>query len=255
MHKEKEWLLLEKYHGEKTEGFFADCIRLQSGEPLAYIIGHVPFLNTTIYLDSQPLIPRPETEFWTHEILTHITSNHNDRSEPCILDLCAGSGCVGVAILKAVPYVYVDFVEIEAIHHPTIIKNCEMSGAQPGRYTVYGGDLFSEIANKQYAYILANPPYIDKDRHTVEDSVTAHEPHRALFGGIEGLEVISRIIKEASRYLSNTGVLLVEHEPFQSNLIKDLGKENGFTTEIRYDQYGVDRYTLLTRSNSTLRLE
>ena len=74
MHRDEEWLLNEKYQGERTDEFFADCERLKSGEPLAYIIGHVPFLDATIHLDSKPLIPRTETEYWVKAVIIDITS-------------------------------------------------------------------------------------------------------------------------------------------------------------------------------------
>ena len=72
MTSEEQWLLREKYQGEKTEAFFADCDRLLAGEPLAYLIGHIPFLHCLISLDSHPLIPRTETEFWTEKATKHI---------------------------------------------------------------------------------------------------------------------------------------------------------------------------------------
>ena len=72
MDKDQAWLLEEKYSGEKSVAFFADCKRMALGEPLGYLIGHAPFLKTTIYLDSRPLIPRPETEFWTEKAIAEI---------------------------------------------------------------------------------------------------------------------------------------------------------------------------------------
>ncbi len=97
MTQDEVWLLREKYQGVKTDAFFEDCARLKNGEPLAYIIGSIPFLNTTIFLDAHPLIPRPETEFWVEKAIAHM----NVRAPLRILDLCAGSGCIGVAVLTA----------------------------------------------------------------------------------------------------------------------------------------------------------
>ena len=106
MSQDIEWLLEEKYSGEKNDAFFADCKRLALGEPLGFLIGHVPFLDTTIYLDSKPLIPRPETEYWTEAVIADIKTNYPARDlentpgaeQLRVLDLCAGSGCIGVAI-------------------------------------------------------------------------------------------------------------------------------------------------------------
>src|SRR5512138_3415194 len=98
MVREEEWLLKEKWNGEKSEGFFADCQRLRDGEPLAYVIGHTPFLNTIIYLDSKPLIPRVETEFWVEKAIMEIQdfSRGQTLGTVQVLDVCAGSGCIGV---------------------------------------------------------------------------------------------------------------------------------------------------------------
>jgi methylase of polypeptide subunit release factors len=63
LEKEKQWLLEEKYNGEKCEAFFTDLKKLEDGVPLAFLIGHIDFINTKINLEFKPLIPRPETEF------------------------------------------------------------------------------------------------------------------------------------------------------------------------------------------------
>jgi len=78
---ELDWLLKEKYHGVESEAFHADCARLATGEPLGYLIGHVPFLNCTIHLDSHPLIPRPETEFWTEQAIAEIIHQAKTKNE------------------------------------------------------------------------------------------------------------------------------------------------------------------------------
>ena len=131
LNREEEWLLKEKYGGEKSEAFFTACQKLANGVPLAYLIGYIPFLNTKIYLDSHPLIPRPETEFWVEKVLAVIYQ----RAAPInVLDLCAGSGCIGVAVAKNYLLTQVDFVEIENKHIPTIETNCRENQIPKDRY-------------------------------------------------------------------------------------------------------------------------
>ncbi len=248
MGNEEMWLLKEKYGGEKTEGFFVDCDRLKAGEPLAYIIGHVPFLDTTIYLDSHPLIPRPETEYWVEKVLVEFPRGRTSgRSRIRVLDLCAGSGCIGVAILKAIPMAHIVFVEIDMSHHATIRKNIEANVTDPTRARILGGDLFEHITDR-YDFILANPPYIDPTLTRTEESVLVHEPHTALFGGKDGFELIEQIIIDAPRFLTETGTLILEHEPEQSEAIRVEAADSGFIATTHKDQFGVERYTHLTRA-------
>jgi release factor glutamine methyltransferase len=260
-----ERLLQEKYNGQKTEAWLADCARLEAGEPLAYLIGHVPFLDCTIFLDSQPLIPRPETEFWTEHAIRAIqngsqTFHSNERfGDACsllirVLDVCAGSGCVGVAVQKAIPEARVDFAEIELGHHPTIIKNWNRNILENPNTSIYGsvnpnvfgGDLFSEVPDEaKYDFILSNPPYIDPALDRTETSVKDFEPHQALYGGVAGIELIAEIIATAPRHLKPHGQLWLEHEPEQSKQIQELAKKAGFTVTTHHDQYQVERYSVL----------
>ncbi|MFM2381318.1 MAG: hypothetical protein RLZZ76_85 [Candidatus Parcubacteria bacterium] len=245
MTKEEQWLLKEKYHGEKSEGFFTDCKRLESGEPLAYIIGSIPFLNTTIHLESHPLIPRPETEFWVEKAIAHI--KHAGKPEPRVLDLCAGSGAIGVAVAKEIPLASVTFAEIDPTHFSTIEKNLKENTIIYDRekYVFLESDLFLKVSGS-FDFILTNPPYIDKGADTAEKSVTDYEPHLALFGGVHGMEYITRIITDAPKYLTATGELWIEHEPAQAEAIKTLATDSGFLCTIHTDQYKVARYSVLT---------
>jgi release factor glutamine methyltransferase len=257
MNREQLWILNEKYNGVENEAFHADCERLKTGEPLAYIIGSIPFLSTTIHLDSHPLIPRPETEFWVEKAIIHIKQTQNENryknrgatpiSKLRVLDLCAGSGAIGVAVAKAVPEAQVTFGEIDERHLETIKKNLERNTIiyDSGSITLVASDLFENIEGR-FDFILTNPPYIDKAADTVEQSVTDHEPHLALFGGEHGFECITRIIKEARQYLTNTGELWIEHEPSQVTEITRLAGKSGYTVTIHTDQYNVPRYSTLT---------
>ncbi len=243
---ELEWLLVDKYRGEKSEAYLADVAKLEAGVPLAYLIGHIPFLNTTIYLDSKPLIPRPETEYWVEHVIK-IISALPEQTSLQVLDLCAGSGAIGVAVANNVPSTLVDFIELDSNHLPAIIKNCMANGIGKDRVNIYVGDLFnikSENQLPKYDFILTNPPYIDKTLNRTEQSVVDNEPALALYGGEAGMEIIARIIEEAPSYLATGGQLWIEHEPEQTEAIAKLASPR-FNVTTHQDQYLVKRYSQL----------
>ncbi len=244
MDKDTAWLLHDTYGGVETPEFQNDKERLAKGEPLAYVIGWVPFLHTKIWLDSRPLIPRPETEYWVEKSISDIKQlfEVEPRTQIRILDLCAGSGCIGIAILKAIQNAHVDFAEIDAKHHETIRKNIFENKIDPMRTKIFGGDVFENITEK-YDCILTNPPYIDPLlSERIGKSVLEHEPKLALFGGRGGMEIITRIIHEAPSYLKPGGILYIEHEPEHVEHIKALIPN----AEIFKDQFGVERFSKIT---------
>ncbi|MFN3187992.1 MAG: N5-glutamine methyltransferase family protein [Candidatus Paceibacteria bacterium] len=288
------WLLKEKYDGVESEAFMADCQRLAVGEPLGYVIGYVPFLDCEIWLDSCPLIPRAETEFWVEKAISSIKTRAEGSPSPLseeepfalrVLDLCAGSGAIGVAVVKAVPEAHVTFAEIDEAHLPTIQKNLNynllpypnrlgygsekystaqkassitLSNNKPDsentiiydsilakKFSVVQSDLFEKVEGR-FDFILSNPPYIDAKANTVDDNVEKHEPHLALFGGEAGMEIIEKIINEARAKLAPLGQLWIEHEPFQTNAIAKLGEKARFNVVTHTDQYNIPRYSVLT---------
>lgn len=244
--REAAWLLREKYNNVTNGDFFTDRELLAGGEPLAYLIGHAPFGPLTIYLDSHPLIPRVETEFWASEVVRAWRAGEA-RPPAHILDLCAGSGCIGAYMLHEFPTAYVDFAEIDPLHHPTIAKNIASNNLPIAQTRIFGGDLFAKIpVGTQYDLILTNPPYIDATLNRTDENVHTHEPHRALYGGEGGMEIISRIITEAPQYLIPGGTLIIEHEPEQCDAIVAAASRHSFQTEYKKDQYDIYRYSVLT---------
>ena len=253
LNQEEKWLLAEKYDGVVNNEFQADLKRLASGEPLGYIIGHVPFLGCQIYLDSHPLIPRSETEYWVEKAINTIKIFGSQTTEKVrVLDLCAGSGCVGVAVAKHCPEVAVTFAEIDPYHLPTIQKNLEENipdlSIRMDTLKVLESDLFQNLAvgDGGFDFILTNPPYIDPAIDRAESSVKDHEPHLALYGGQGGVEVVDRIIAAAPDYLTEGGQLWIEHEPEQSEAIQQSAEAAGFRTTTFPDQYGVQRFSVLS---------
>ena len=232
-------------HGKPC--FRADLERLKAGEPLAYLIGHTPFLNCEIHLDSHPLIPRTETEYWVVKAIESIQKDLKPDTK--ILDLCAGSGCIGVAVAKAVSDSLITFAEIDPNHLSTIRKNLEHNLPDYSKRKEYlkvvESNLFENIEGT-FDFILTNPPYIDPVLDRTESSVKSHEPHLALYGGEGGSAIIADIIKEAPEYLNDGGQLWIEHEPEQVEAIYSLATKTGFTAVTHRDQYDIDRYSVLT---------
>ncbi len=247
MSQEESWLLKEKYGGVESEAFHADLERLKAGEPLAYLIGHTPFLDCEIILDSHPLIPRMETEYWVEKVIESIKMD--SKSKVQVLDLCAGSGCIGVAVAKAVSDAHVTFAEIDPTHLPTIKKNLEHNLPDYSNRVEYiqvvESNLFENV-NGTFDFILTNPPYIDPVIDRAESAVKSHEPHLALYGGKNGLAIINDIVTKAPKYLREGGQLWIEHEPEQVEAIHSLATSNGFSIVTHKDQYGVERYSVLT---------
>jgi HemK-like putative methylase len=243
LEKEAAWLLQEKYHGSPSLAYEADKVALATGTPLAYLIGNIPFLGTTIWLDSKPLIPRTETEYWIEQLIRDFqTRNVTPHS---VLDLCAGSGCIGISLARAFPDTEVTFVEIDRAHHATIKKNWEVNGLSPRTCHIIGGDLYSDLTPHEYDLIVTNPPYIDPahDRSTLE--VRIHEPSIALYGGLGGTELITNILTTAPAFLSAHGELWLEHEPEQVAYIQKIAMASGFICSAHNDQYGIKRYSRL----------
>ncbi len=214
---------------EKPDATKADEARLAAGEPLAYVIGHIPFLGLSIELASKPLIPRPETEWWAEELCTHI------GERPLrVLDLCAGSGAIGLSVLKHCPNARVSFGEISPLHCRQIQENIERNNLDASRSEVRVSDLFESFQGEMFDSIATNPPYIPSSRELPE-SVMRFEPKEALFGGEDGLSLIRAIASEAPEYLKG-GELWMECDIENINEAHKL-----IGGEIRTDQYGRPR--------------
>jgi HemK-like putative methylase len=210
--------------------------------PEEYGSGAVDFAGCKIDLSRKPLIPRPETEFWTRQAIIDLARRPKGQ---WILDIFSGSGCVGVAIAKHLESAHVDFFDIDRNAVEQIKINLEANGIGHDRAAVFESDIFSNIpAGNRYDAITANPPYVDPARIAqVQASVLKHEPHVALFGGVRGLEVIERFLKEAKNFLKPGGSIYMEFDPTQRDAVENIAKTNGYGGVAFYkDQYDVWRY-------------
>lgn len=204
----------------------------------------MPFLGATIWLDSKPLIPRTETEWWVEQFIGRHKARSSKLEAIRCIDLFAGSGCVGVAILTHLPEARVDFGELEAKHLLTIKKNCEINGVLD-RARVIQTDVWESLTDT-YDFVLANPPYLSHNKiERVQDSVLAHEPHGSLFAKDDGFALIERTIRGLPTHLHKGGAAWIEHEPEHTLRIQVLAQSLGCTATTHKDQYGVERYSVI----------
>jgi release factor glutamine methyltransferase len=240
---EKKWLRDEKYKGQETPEYLRECSLIEKGVPVAYLIGNIEFLSCTIDLEYQPLIPRSETEFWTDIFIRKNKRKKNLK----ILDVFSGSGCIGIATGKHLQ-ADVDFGDIDPKNIKQIKKNIKIN--IPGiKSNVYTTNVFLNIPQKKYDYILANPPYIDSNKISqVQNSVQQNEDHHALFAKEMGLEYVYRLIDQGCQYLTDKGEIWIEFDPWQTKLINTyLDKNNKWSHLYLKDQYNKKRVVILKK--------
>ncbi len=243
MEKEIQWLLDEKYGGKETPEFKKDLARLESGEPLDYIIGFTEFLGCNIDLSKKPLIPRFETEFWVKEVMGELKSFKVHK----VLDLFSGSGAIGIAIAKQVPNVHIAFADSEQNCIEQIEINCTVNNITKSRYEIIQSDIFTNI-NGRFDVIVANPPYIPTAQASnVQTSVINYEPREALFGGIHGLDFIEPFLRDAKEHVGPGASIYMEFDSPQKSAIAKLITQLGYRAhEFRKDQYDRWRFVKIS---------
>ena len=213
---------------EELARFKQLILRRAEREPVAYILGSKEFYGRPFAVDRRVFIPRPETELLVQAVLQHL----DQLSPPAVdgapatapegtglrvLDLCAGSGAIGVTLAAERPGLAVDLVELDPATAELTRANAATHAT--GRAQVLVGDLFAPLApGSRYQAITANPPYIALDEAArLAPEIVKHEPHLALFAAEGGLAIIRRVVAEAPRWLSPGGLLAVEIDPMEAN--------------------------------------
>jgi release factor glutamine methyltransferase len=212
--------------------------------PEEYKKGYTDFLGCRIDLSARPLIPRPETEFWTRRAIIDLArlSQKNIR----VLDIFSGSGCVGIAVALHVKTARVDLGDADPRAVEQIKINLGINKIAPERAAVFESDIFAGFPlASRYDAILANPPYVDPARMgEVQRSVFDYEPSVALFGGNKGLEIIEKFLKSAKNYLKENGFIYLEFDSRQRRDIMEIIKKEGYSSfKFFKDQFGLWRFT------------
>lgn len=213
--------------------------RRAAREPVAYILGMKEFYGRSFEVCPGVFIPRPETE-----LLVQLALEAVPRGAPVrVLDLCAGSGAVGVSVAAERPEAQVELVELSPPAAEMARRNAHKHA--PGRAAVLEGDLYGPLPpGQRYQVILANPPYIPlPHRATLAPDILEHEPHLALFGGEDGLAVVRPVIAGLRERLLPGGLFGTEIDPPQSGPVAEMCKAAGLTSvRVVRDLAGLDRH-------------
>ncbi len=209
--------------------------RRRKREPLQYILGTVFFRGMELRVSHEVLIPRPETEMLAEWALEKLSMMHS----PGILDLCCGSGCLGLSLSHDLPDASVTLSELSP---GAISIACENRNRLGLRAEILEGDLFVPVAGRKFDCIVSNPPYIPSEECGVLQPEVLREPMLALDGGTDGLDFYRRIAVEAPAHLKKGGFLMMEVGQGEAAAVAELLKKGGAeATEIRMDFSRIER--------------
>ena len=179
--------------------------RIEERIPAAYITGQAWFAGLPFIVDERVLVPRsPIAELIQKQFQPWLAQ------EPArILDLCTGSGCIGIACAFAFPDAEVQLSDISFDALEVAEENIQQHNLEERVFAIQS-DLFANLVGQQFDLIVSNPPYVDADDLASMPAEYHAEPEIGLGSGEDGLEFTRRLLREASSYLTDDGVLIVE---------------------------------------------
>ncbi len=211
--------------------------------PVSYLTNHKEFMSLDFYVDPRVLIPRPETETIVETVL-------QQQKDPCrFVDIGTGCGAIAISFGHHRPdweLIATDFSTeaLEVAQQNAFTHNCA------DRLTFLQGDLFEplqELSDSRFDWIASNPPYVSTDEaSTLPPDIRKHEPKIALFAGVDGLDIIRRIVTDAPQFLNPQGKLILEIGYNQSYTVQDLIRSQPAykRCEIIKDYSGIERVVL-----------
>lgn len=232
----------ERAVSEENADRYIDCIRRRAAHiPLQHITGEQEFMGYPFCVNEHVLIPRQDTEVLVEEAIQVM------RPKMKVLDMCTGSGCIVLSILKMCreKYYMTDLQGIGADVSEEALKVARENGRRLGvPVTWIQSDLFAKIPEEEkYDVIVSNPPYIEAAViDTLQEEVRLHDPYIALDGKEDGLYFYRRIISEAGKYLKTQGKLMFEIGCDQAEAVEELMKNAGYEQiTVKKDLAGLDR--------------
>lgn len=216
--------------------------RAMKHEPVQYLIGREHFFGLQMKVDRRVLIPRPSTQTIVEEVLQHArASGQAGKGEGALIaDICTGSGCIAIALLKNLPAARAIAADISADALEVARANAAAHGVGE-RVDFMEGDLLTPLsahpvarAQRSLRYLVSNPPYIpDHEWDAIEANVKDHEPHLALRGGADGLDLVRPLIAGGVPLLESGGILAIEVAASHAAVAADLARSHAGLEEVR----------------------
>jgi release factor glutamine methyltransferase len=232
------YLDFDKPLGDPELATYRDLVRRRAdGEPTAYLVGKREFYGRTFRVDARVLVPRPETELVLEEALAALPGGGR------ALDLCTGSGILGVSLALERPGASVVATDLSPDALVVARENASLLGAA---IDLRAGDLYAAVQpDERFHLIVSNPPYIPRGELDTLSREVRREPRLALDGGADGLDLIRKIVAGAPERLLPGGVLIVEMHESHVAILPSLCLAAGFErAEARKDLAGLPRYTV-----------
>ena len=218
-------------------------LRREKKEPIAYITKKKEFWKNNFYVNSDVLIPRPETELIVEEVLKNIQIHSSKK----LLEVGTGSGCIVISIIKERIKCIATAIDISKKALKIAKFNAKMHHLK-NNIDFINIDI-DKFQDNKYDFIFSNPPYINKfNLSRLDKSVRFFEPYVALEAGIDGLREIKKLIKKSNKLLKINGKLIFEIGKHQSAIVKNILRKNGYyINKVIKDISSIPRVIVSTR--------
>ena len=237
------WKEAEKLTREQQERLDNWLSLRAEGRPLQYVLGSACFMGLDFKCDERALIPRQDTETLVELALERMKG----RSNPAVLDMCTGTGAIGLSIRHFRPDAAITLTDISPEALSLAKENAQALGLD---VRFCRGDLWEAVRDEQFDFVLSNPPYLtDSDMDELMREVR-HEPQLALRGGADGLIFYRRIADGLNRALKEGGEALLEIGQGQEADVIAMLEDRGFVAEAYRDLCGINRVIHVRRRNA-----
>ncbi len=180
--------------------------RIETRKPLSYLTGHSMFAGLDFIVNEHVLVPRsPFAELIDHAYFPWVEPDQLSTA----LDICTGSGCIGIATAYYLPHLKMIISDISEKALEVAHQNIELHKLHD-RVTVIHSDLFENIPATKFDLIVSNPPYVSTSEYDALPAEYHQEPRLGLESGADGMDIVSKILKQAASFLTDNGVIIIE---------------------------------------------